>query len=563
MNKWWKYAVGYQIYPRSFKDSNQDGIGDLRGIIEKIPYLYDLGVTLIWICPFYRSPMDDNGYDVSDYRDVDPSFGTLEDFKELIKIAHRYQIKVILDLVLNHTSDEHQWFQKAISSKDHPYQKYYIFKEGKMIDGKKCPPNNWKGFFSESAWSYVESIDKYYLRIFSKKMPDLNWSHPELRQELYQVARFWLDLGCDGFRLDAIAHLAKDLSFKDSTINIDHNGLAFDPSKFSNRPEIFEYLKEFKEEVLDHYDCMTVGEVGGGANVLEGLKYANYQNGYLNMVFNFDTCWSNGAYGSIDKKDDEIVTDVVNLKENFKRWYDGLHKKAWLPIYWLNHDHPRVLSQYGNVNYRYPSGSMLGLILLFLYGTPFIYQGEEIGMSNVDYTRLSQFKDVGAQNYFQEHKEFYEEETILHTLRRTSRCNARSPMQWDASAYAGFSEVRSEVDVNGNYKEVNVQRQQHEKDSVLASYKQLIKLRKQYSKDVVDGSLTFIDLKDPNTFSFLKNNRLLIITNFKEEAIKFTYPLNEWQILFNNYKEVEYQDGIFTLKPYQALLIELLKENNS
>lgn len=555
MRKWWQEVIGYQIYPASFKDTNQDGIGDLKGITTKLAYLKQLGVGLLWICPFYCSPMDDNGYDISDFYAVDPRFGSLDDFKELLKQAHELGIRVILDLVLNHSSDEHQWFKQAISSKDNSYQDYYYFKEGKVIDGVKYPPNNWKSFFSESAWTYVEEIDKYYLHIFSKKMPDLNWSNPILRKKMHEVACYWLDLGCDGFRIDAIAHLAKDSSFSDSTVNVDANGLAYDPSKFSNREEIFTYLKEMQEEVFQHYDCVTVGEVGGCASVEEGLRYVNYQNGSLNMAFNFDTCWENGAYGSIDKSDEEIYTNVVQLKQNFKRWYDGLTSKAWMPLYWLNHDHPRVVSQYGNIHYRYQSASMLAMVLLFMYGTPFIYQGEEIGMSNVDYIRLEQFQDVGAQNYFHEHKQNYSEEHIIHILKRISRCNARSPMQWSDDQYAGFSTAKPYYDVNGNYTEVNVAAQLKQDESILKAYQQLIQLRKEYLDEVLDSQLEFIHLQNPDIFAYQKGD-LMVLANFRDKDCVLEQVFSHNQILFNNYDELIVQGDSITLHPYQAVLLK-------
>ncbi len=549
--KWFKKAVGYQIYPRSFKDSNGDGVGDINGIIEKLPYLKDLGIDFIWICPIYQSPMDDNGYDISDFLAIDKSFGNLLDFKNLIKKAHDLGIKIIVDLVLNHSSDEHLWFQKAISSKDNEYQEYYYFKEGRYENDVRKPPTNWQSFFSQSAWTYVESIDKYYLHIFSKKMPDLNWTNPKLRNEMKKIARYYLELGCDGFRLDAIAHLSKDNTFT----NINDLELAFDSGKFSNREELFDYLKELKTEVFDKYECFTVGEVGGCASEQEGLRYSNYQSGFLDMVFNFDTCWQNGAYGSIDKKDSEIVTDVYNLKTNFKRWFDAFYQKGWQPVYWLNHDHPRVLSQYGDLNYHYESGSMLGMVLLFMPATPFIYQGEEIGMSNVNYKDISDFDDISAKNFYDAHKDNYSKEWIVHILNRCSRDNARSIMQWNDSFNAGFSSTLKKLKINDNYKEINVSKQENETKSILKSYKQFIKYRKEFIDFIITNKIEFIDLDNQDIFAY-QIKPLTIIGNFRNFEVDFDFDLDGYEVLYNNYEILKYQNNKINLAPFQALLLK-------
>ncbi|MGL5541546.1 MAG: alpha-glucosidase, partial [Erysipelotrichaceae bacterium] len=400
---WWKEAVGYQIYPRSFKDSNGDGIGDLPGIISKLDYLKELGVTLLWISPFYQSPMDDNGYDVSDYYQVDPLFGTNQDALELIEQAHARGMKVILDLVMNQTSDEHPWFLESKSSLDNPKRDYYIWRDGKVSeDNNMLPPNNWASFFGGSCWEYDATTNQYYMKIFSKKMPDLNWANPELRQAMYHVADWWLAHGVDGFRMDAIAHLAKDQSYADSEFELNNEGVACDWGRFSNRDDLYEYIHEFHDQVLSRYDCVTVGEVGGGASPQDALRYSGYQEHGFNMVFNFDHCWKNGAFGSEDKTDDELVVDVLDLKQTFKKWYDASVGKAWIPQYWLNHDHPRVMSQYGNAtHYHKESGKMLAMALYLMPGTPFVYNGEEIGMTNVDYEQISDFQDVWVRNYYE------------------------------------------------------------------------------------------------------------------------------------------------------------------
>ena len=551
MNNWWKDVVGYQIYPSVFNDSNNDGHGDINGISEKLKYLKELGIGLIWIGPIYKSPKVDNGYDISDFYDVDESYGTLDDVKRLLDKAESLGIKVIFDLVLNHTSNKHEWFKDACSNKDSKYKDYYIFKEPNEITGKQ--PNNWKGFFEESVWTYVPKINKYYLHIFSEKMPDLNWENPDLRQEMYKVARFWLDMGVDGFRLDAIAHLGKDRSFKDSTLYKDD--LVYDPSKFSNRKEVFKYLKEFKKEVLGHHDCVTVGEVGGCATTDEALKYSGYKDGYFNMVFNFDTCWENGAYGSIDKTDDEIKTNVLNMKLLFEKWYNNINKKAWLPIYWLNHDHPRVVSQYGNINYRKASAKMLGMTLLFMYGTPFIYQGEEIGMSNVSHDSLDKFKDVNAKNIIKEYKGKYNDEDTLRFLNRASRDNARSIMQWSSNQVN-----HGEFYLNENHKIVNVEDNLKDEDSILNFYKKLISLRNnEYHNEAVYGKFKLIYKNNKDVFAYkkTKDKELIVISNFRDYMVSFRDYVSNNKVIMHNYNDVMVVNNKLMLRPFEAYMIEI------
>lgn len=558
MKNWYKDVVGYQIYPSTFKDGNNDGFGDIVGIIDKLDYLKELGIGLIWIGPIYKSPKVDNGYDISNFYEIDEKYGTLEDVKLLLKECKKREIKVIFDLVLNHTSDKHEWFIDACENVNSKYKDYYIFKEPKVIDGIKYPPNNWKGFFEESVWEYVEKIDKYYFHIFSKKMPDLNWDNKDLREEMYAVARFWLDLGVDGFRMDAIAHLAKDTSFKDA-YPLDEK-LVLDTSKFSNRDELFDYLKEFKEEVLSKYNCMSIGEVGGCASVEDALKYVDYNNGYFNMVFNFDTCWENGAYGSIDKADSEIKTNVKNLKLLFKKWHDGIFNKAWMPIYWLNHDHPRVISQYGNINYRNESGKMLGLTLLFLYGTPFIYQGEEIGMSNVNYRDFDMFNDVHAKNFIEEYKSKYDKEVILRFLNRTSRDNARTMMQWNDSENGGFTDAKSVFKVNDNYKIVNVENELKDDDSILNFYKKMIFLRNtKYKNEATLGKLEFIDLDNEDVFAYTKtfDKKIMVIANFRDYIVEFDNYIQENDIILHNYKDINIKNKKILLRPYECFFLEI------
>lgn len=558
--KWWMSAVGYQIYPRTFFDSNNDGIGDLQGIIQKLDYIHDLGVNLIWIGPFYKSPMDDNGYDVSDFFDVDPVFGTLEDARKLLSEAHKRDIKVVLDLVLNHTSDEHNWFIESRSSVDNPKRDYYIWQKGKMDkNGKLVPPNNWGSFFEGSAWNYDETTKEFYMKIFSNKMPDLNWDNPKLREEMVRVARYWLDLGVDGFRVDAIAHLARDLSFEDSKLPLNIHGVAPDWSKFSNRPELFTYINEFHDKVLSQYDCMTVGEVGGGAKIEAGLGYAAYDARAFNMAFNFDHCWETSQVLDPMTNQMKNVTNVKHLKEIFNYWIKGMEHKGWLPQYWLNHDHPRVINQYGDpVHYHRESGSMLGMVLLTLPGTPFIYNGEEIGMTNVDYTDVNDFNDVWVKNNVKKLLEHDSMENVLDRLRRTSRDNARTPMQWSDETYAGFSKSSPIQKVISNYIQINVKNQLLVEHSILKSYQKLIHLRRfsEYSDVLVFGKFNLIEPNNEDVFAYDRSNehkKIRIIANFRPFTVDFEQP--EGKLIYSNY-ERESSIG-HELKPFEALMIEI------
>jgi len=561
-NNWWKSAVGYQIYPRSFYDSNHDGVGDLPGIIEKLDYIEKLGINLIWIGPFYKSPMDDNGYDVSDFYDVDPLFGSLEDAKKLVTEAHKRGIKIILDLVLNHSSDEHPWFIESKSSLDNPKRDYYIWKEGKKDSkGNLIPPTNWGSFFEGSAWNFDVTTQQYYMKIFSNKMPDFNWSSPSLREELFKVARWWLELGIDGFRVDAIAHLARDLSFEDSKLPLNDHGVAPDWSKFSNREELFDYIHAFNEKVLSQYDCMTVGEVGGGANVKAGLRYAGYQAKAFNMVFNFDTVWQSNVHDAKYLNDDQIVTNVLGMKKTFNYWIQGMKDKGWLPQYWMNHDHPRVMSQYGDpLHHHQASGSMLGAVLLTLPGTPFIYNGEEIGMTNVDYTDIQDFKDVWVKNQYAAAIKKDDPEIVIREIRRKSRDNARTPMQWSDSAYAGFSTVEPIQKVVQNYISINVESQEKDPHSILSAYRTLINLRRH--SDLADvlvyGDFKLIQKNHPDVFAYLRTyqgKQVVIVANFRKTELEFNLRKKINKIRFTNVQRT--QKAVTTLLPFEVLIAEL------
>lgn len=562
--KWWMEAVGYQIYPRSFLDSNNDGIGDLPGIISKLDYLKDLGINLVWLCPIYKSPMDDNGYDVSDFFDIAQEYGTMEDAKTLIKEAHARGIHVIMDLVLNHTSDEHPWFVEARKSKDNPYRDYYIWQDPKYdADGNKLPPNNLASFFEGSCWKYDETTDQYFMKIFSDKMPDLNWINPKLRKAMIEMATWWLDQGIDGFRIDAIAHLGRDLTFSDGEVTPGRK-YSQDWSKFSNRPEIHDYLKELNREVFSKYDCVTVGEAGGGATPEQALSYSGYDSHEMNMTFTFDHCWENGAYGADTKTDDEIVTNLISLKNQFTKWQLGLYGKGWNPIYWLNHDHPRVVSQYGDPkNYHKESAKCLCNALYFLWGTPFIYNGEEIGMTNVDYTSVEQFNDVWVKTYYGEAKERgLSEEQILTHLRRSSRANARTPMHWSADEYAGFSKHKPWIDCISNYKEINVASQINDEDSILSHYKKVIKLRRdsEYKETIVYGTYECVDYENKDVYSYIRehnNQRILVVSNFFAKDTKVDLPYNIKKVIISNYKKEYKSLNNLTLSPFESVVFEI------
>lgn len=559
------HRVGYILYPSSFYDSNNDGIGDIPGIISKLDYLSWLGINLVWICPLFASPMDDNGYDVSSYYDIDPRYGTNADFAKLLEEAHKRDILILIDFVLNHTSDEHPWFAKAVKDPTSEERSYYYFRKGrKDKDGKLLPPNNWKGFFATSVWENVPGTDDYYMHIFSKKMPDVNWDNPKLRQQYYQIAKHYLDLGVDGFRMDALAHLGKDQSFAMSSLPSDPEGLVYDTDRFSNREEVFTYLAEFRKEVFDHYDCLLVGEVGGGLQAETALRYCGYEQGPIHMVFNFDTAWCNGAYGSIDKKDEDIKTDVIAMKKSFLHWYEVCAGKADMPIYWDNHDHPRVLSQYGSATYRKQSAKALATTLLFMYGTPFIYNGDEIGMSNVTYGKPEDFfSDVGNKNETAVLRiRGYSDEAITHYLNRTSRINARTPFQWNQGKNAGFSEATPINMVNANYLEgVNVFDESNDPDSILSYYRIAISLRKRrdIAELVASGKFSIIDMNHADVFAYRHEgpSQLVCITNMRPYSVYFGFYDNISDILLHNYDDIRYENHVFELRPFETFLLKV------
>ncbi len=561
---WWENSIGYIIYPESFADSNNDGVGDLKGIGSKLNYLSSLGVNLLWVCPIFDSPMEDGGYDVSDYSRINPKFGDLEDLKSLLRQAHDRGIRIILDLPLNHTSVQHPWFQKALSDPASEERSFYYFRKGKRVDGELLPPNNWQGFFDTSVWENVPGTDDFYLHLFSKNMPDVNWSNPKLREKYCEIAEFYLNLGVDGFRLDALAHLAKNETFEDSKVPLNSLGLAYDPSEFSNRPELRDYLNELKDKVFSHHDCLVVGEMGGCISPEEVSMLTDRRSGPINMAFNFDTVWENGSYLSIGKRKGEITTNVISLKDNFMRWYSSCHATSDMPVYWCNHDHPRVLSQYGDTAFRKESATCLISVLLFLYGTPFIYMGDEIGMSNVDYSSLDDFSaDVGSLNEIEAYRKLgYSDEAILDYLNRTSRVSARTPFQWDDRPFAGFSDVQGRYKVNqNNVQGVNVAIEELDPYSVLSFYKYAISIRKnpQINDQVLHGEFHLLDRNHPDVFAFYHDGpeRLIVIANMRSTQCYFSFYYNIIDVVLHNYEGVLLKDHVFALRPYECYVLKV------
>ena len=559
-HKWWMESVGYQIYPKSFYDSNGDGIGDLKGIIEKLDYLKELGVNLIWICPFYDSPMDDNGYDVRNYFDVQEMFGSMDDVHELIKQAHEKGIKIVLDYVLNHTSDEHPWFIESRKSKDNPYRDYYIWHEGKMVDGNKIEPTNWGSFFGGSAWAYDEVTDSYYMKIFSNKMPDLNWKNEKVQDAMIEVAKTWLNWGVDGFRLDAVSHLDR-APFEDAKA-LPNEKYPLDWFKFSNLPKVHDYLKKLNKEVFSVHDCVAIGEVGGSASIESGLNYSAFDSNELSMVFSFDHNWCNNLSDITHPK--KLKTNVKDLKNVFNAWQTAFKDRGWLPLNWLNHDQPRLISHYGDYKYPLQSGKMLATALHMMRGTPFIYQGEEIGMTNYPFEDADQFNDVSSIAAYQYYLE-QEPDNPVKALKKAglrSRDNARTAMQWSNAPFAGFSYQKPIPLLNPNFKKINVQKQKKNPKSLWYHYQKLIQLRRfSNHHDVITwGDYELLDTTDElyvyqRTF---QGQTLLIINSFSRK--KQTFDLSSYDIkekLVANYKKTNIKDQKILLKPYESIVFKV------
>ncbi len=547
---WWKESVVYQIYPRSFYDSNGDGVGDLRGIIQKLDYIQELGVDVIWLCPVYESPNDDNGYDISDYQKVAEEFGTMDDWDELLAKLHVRGIKLIMDLVVNHTSDEHPWFTESRKSKDNPYRDFYIWRPGK--EGKE--PNNWRSLFGGSAWQYDEQTGEYYLHLFSKKQPDLNWENPAVREAVYNMVRWWLDRGVDGFRLDAINLISKVPGLPDAPAT---NGsrYGFPGALVFNGPRLYEFLQEMKEEVLRHYDVLTVGETGL-VTTEHAVALTHEEAGSLNMLFQFEHLEIDKDSGSDTPNWSQTPWSLLELKRILTRWQLELEGRGWNSQYLNNHDVPRAVSRFGNDGaYRVQSAKLLATLVHTLGGTPYIYQGEEIGMTNVAFKSIAEYRDVATLNMY---REFVEErgmdpQEVLALINAKSRDNARTPVQWDASEHAGFTKGVPWIKVNPNYKDINVEHSFSNSDSILAYYKVLIHLRKTHPV-IVYGTYDLLLAEHEEIYAFtraLENERLLVILNVSENTPTFNLPSEvpfaEKTCLLSNY-EVEAGEDIRGLK---------------
>lgn len=553
--QWWKESVVYQVYPRSFYDSNGDGIGDLRGIIEKLDYIKELGVDVIWLCPVYRSPNDDNGYDISDYYDIMDEFGTMADWKELLAEVHKRGMKLIMDLVVNHTSDEHPWFIESRSSKDNKYRDYYIWRPGK--NGRE--PNNWESTFSGSAWEYDEKTGEYYLHLFSKKQPDLNWENPAVRNDIYQMMTWWLDQGIDGFRMDVINFISKDMRFPDAP---NPEGKKYVPGGqfYVNGPRIHEFLQEMNRKVLSKYDCMTVGEMPG-VTVDDAILYTAPERKELNMVFTFEHMDLDSGPGG---KWDLRPLQLSRLKKVLAKWQTGLHGRGWNSLYWNNHDQPRIVSRFGDDGkYRVESAKMLATVLHMMQGTPYIYQGEEIGMTNVRFSSIDHYRDIETLNMYKVKvlEEGQDEVKVMESIYAKGRDNARTPMQWDDSPNAGFTTGTPWIGVNPNYKEINVKQALADKNSIFYYYQKLIRLRKMYPI-IVNGDFTLLDPENEETFAYIRcynGEKLLVVSNWTGEEVLFTMPetaeFTPRELLIANYDDAAIPPGrVLVLRPWEALV---------
>ena len=532
---WWKQAVIYQIYPRSFCDSNGDGIGDLPGILSKLDYLQTLGIDAIWLSPVFRSPQDDNGYDISDYQDIDPIFGTLEDMDALIREAGKRGIRIIMDLVLNHSSDEHRWFKEARKSRDNPYHDFYIWRDGDGV----TPPNELKAGFGGSAWEWVPELGQYYFHQFSVKQPDLNWDNPALRAELYRMINWWTDRGVGGFRLDVVDHLGKDP---------DH-GL------MKCAPTLHPYIREMSRAAFQRPGLVTVGEAWS-ADVEEAKRYSNPDGSELSMVFQFEHMKIDQIPGK--EKWERAPIDFVTLKKIFSRWQKELYGQGWNSLFWENHDLPRSVSRFADDGtYRVESAKMLAILLHGMQGTPYVYQGEELGMTNYDF-RVGECRDIEILNMARERRaQGYSEEWIRDAIRRKGRDNARTPMQWDASPNAGFTTGEPWLVVNPNYREINAEDQVGRDDSVFACYQTLIRLRKELPV-LTDGTYEPLMEEDAHIFAYRRDdgkNRLLVVCNFFGESVENPLCGEEkgGRLLVSSYTEAGTDAAV--LRPYEAKML--------
>ncbi|WP_407672241.1 glycoside hydrolase family 13 protein [Paenibacillus sinensis] len=548
---WWKESVVYQIYPRSFKDSNGDGIGDLQGIISKLDYIQELGADVVWLSPVYKSPNDDNGYDISDYRDIMDEFGTMADWEQLLRDVHDRGMKLIMDLVVNHTSDEHNWFMESRSSKDNAYRDYYIWHPG--TDGR--PPNNWESVFSGSVWQYDEKTGQYYLHLYSIKQPDLNWENPKVREDVYDMMHFWIQKGIDGFRMDTITTLSKTPGFPDAP-HVKEGPFQPATQYYINGPRLQDYLAEMKREVLSKYDLMTVGETPG-ATPEEAISLTEEETGVMNMLFQWEHIEADPGTGG---KWGEDTWNMPEFRQAMTKWQVELESRGWNTLYLSNHDQPRQVSRFGNDGeYRGESAKMLATCLHMMKGTPFVYQGEELGMTNVAFETIEEYRCVETRNMYRAAIEAGgDHDSLMKAIHRKSRDNGRTPMHWNAEANGGFTTGTPWIGVNPNYPEINAELQLGDPDSVFQYYKRLIALRREYP--VIKWGMYQVILEDdPYVYSYTRvmdEQTLLVICNFSDQPRSFgwdaLHAYTRKQLLIGNYKpEVELQSDM-TLRPYEA-----------
>lgn len=546
---WWKEGVVYQIYPRSFNDTSGNGIGDIQGVTEKLDYIKSLGVDIIWLCPVYESPNDDNGYDISNYRKISEDFGGQNAFNELLEKTHQKGLKLVMDLVANHTSDEHYWFTESKKSKTNPFRDYYIWKDG--VNGG--PPNNWESFFNGSTWEYDKTTDQYYLHYFTKKQPDLNWENPKVRKEIFDVVEYWFKKGVDGFRMDVISLISKPDGYPNSEFEKFQETII---NYYANGPKIHQYLNEMNQEVLSKYDIMTVGE-GPGIDLENGPLYVDEKREELNMVFHFDHMFIDCGVGG---KYDPIPIDFKIFKTVFNDWDKALKNKGWGSIFLGNHDFSRMISRFGNdKKYHESSAKLLATLLLTMRGTTYIYQGDEIGMTNVAYNSIIDYNDVETLNAWkaaeadgQDMKRFFD---VVHLQ---SRDNARTPMQWNDKKNAGFTDGTPWLQTNPNYKNINVAKQEKKANSILNYYREMVAFRKE-NKTLVYGDYECLDVDNPAIYAYRRwdeNQEFLVVHNFSDHSINWSYNINQKQYILLKSNSSENQKDIFEFAPWQVKILK-------
>ena len=554
--KWWQNATVYQVYPRSFFDADGDGNGDLRGITAKLDYIKSLGVDVVWSSPYFKSPMADGGYDVADYRDINPMFGTLDDWKEMLHAVHERGMKFVMDLVVNHSSNEHPWFLSARSSKDSPYRDYYYFKPGKDNGDE---PTNWASVFGGSAWQKTEETGEYYLHLFAKEQPDLNWSNPKVTDEVVDIMNFWCDLGVDGFRLDAINYMHKNPAFPDVE-PMPGSKYGFATEHYASLPPVHDHFKNLNSRVWKPRSAMTVAELAY-VDTETGVKYCHPDREELDMLYLFDIL--NIDQDGFDKFA-PLPLDLPLLKRTLNTWQQAMHNNGWLALFIGNHDQPRAVDRFGDTGrYHKQSAKMIAAAMYFLQGTPYIFQGDEIGMTNVSYKSVHDFRDVEVMNTYNEFvlQKGEDEAKWLHLFNTRSRDNGRTPMQWDDTPQAGFTAGTPWIPVNDNYKQINVAAQENDPDSILNFYRKLIKVRKD-NQCVIFGDIAFTDLEDKEIFAYTRTygeHTLLCVCNFTDDNQFFALPENvagkQGEILLNNYDDVSISEGV-ALRPYECVVVQ-------